>query len=144
MAVPPIAPHGIHHLAIQCHDLVGMVRFYQRVLRLPIVKRWPSEDPNISGDRAVWLGLGQSVLVLERAADAPNPQGWQSPDPGMHLLALHIFPWNRRLWAEHLSLYEVQIVHQSQWTLYLRDPEGNRVGLSHYPEVESEVQRSQW
>ena len=144
MAVPPIAPHGIHHLAIQCHDLVNMVRFYQRVLRLPIVKRWPSEDPMVPGDRAVWLGLGASVLVLERAGQQPTPEGWQSPKPGMHLLALHIFPWNRRLWREHLALYEVTIVHESQWTLYLRDPEGNRVGLSHYPETESETQRNQW
>jgi len=24
-------------------------------------------------------------------------------------------------------------VHRTRWTLYLRDPEGNRIGLSHYP-----------
>lgn len=144
MAVPPVAPHGIHHLAVQCHDLVGMVRFYERVLRLPVVRRWPSEDAEQPGDRAVWLGLGASVLVLERAQAAPQERPWRSPDAGLHLLALHIFPWARELWREHLALYDVAVLHESPWTLYVQDPEGNRVGLSHFPEEASERQRGAW
>lgn len=144
MAVPPIAPSGIHHLAIQCHDLLAMARFYQRVLRLPLVRRWPHEDPTQGGDRAVWLGLGQSVIALERASQLPTMEPWQSPAPGMFVLALQIFPWNRQLWREHLALYEVPIVHESTWTLYLRDPEGNRIGLSHFPEPEAVTQRTVW
>jgi hypothetical protein len=29
----------------------------------------------------------------------------------------------------------VEVVERSRWTLYLRDPEGNRIGLSHHPEA---------
>lgn len=162
MAIAPIAPQGIHHLAIQCHDLIGMVRFYEHVLRLPVVRRWPLDPaptasgattagatPRPSGDlgaglRAVWLGIGTAVIALERVGEAADPPPWQSPTPGLHLVALQIFPWTRQLWRDHLALYDVPILYESEWTLYLRDPEGNRVGLSHFPEPEAERQRTRW
>ena len=28
----------------------------------------------------------------------------------------------------------VGLVNRTRWTLYVRDPEGNRIGLSHYPD----------
>ncbi|MCO4760940.1 MAG: VOC family protein [Myxococcales bacterium] len=144
MAVPPVAPQGIHHLAIQCHDLITMVRFYNTVLRLPVVRRWP-RDPDLgTGDRAVWMGLGTSVIALESVDEAATPDDWQSQTPGLHLVALQIFPWGRQLWREQLALHEVTILYESQWTLYIRDPEGNRVGLSHFPDEEAQTQRSRW
>ena len=149
MAIVPIAPQGIHHLAIQCQDLTGMVRFYEHVLRLPVVRRWPIDEQRgqQAGLRAVWLGVGTGVIALERvaaSAQAHVPAEWQTPEPGLHLLALQIFPWTRQLWREHLALYEIEILYESDWTLYLRDPEGNRIGLSHFPDPEAERQRTRW
>ena len=162
MAIAPIAPQGIHHLAIQCRDLTAMVRFYEHVLRLPVVRRWPLDPPPVGtaeatersddkgerglhgGLRAVWLGIGTAVIALERVAAAPQPPEWDSPSPGLHLVALQIFPYTRQLWREHLALYDVAILYESEWTLYIRDPEGNRVGLSHFPEPEAERQRTRW
>ncbi len=134
MAVPPIAPFGVHHLAIQCKDLPAMVRFYERVLRLRIERRWPSEHPDEQGrDRSVWLRLGTSVLALEQCQAVPEPQPWQSDRAGLHLLAVEI-PWqNREVWRGHLQHCGVEVLFESPWTLYVRDPEGNRVGLSHFP-----------
>ncbi|HXX30163.1 MAG TPA: glyoxalase, partial [Myxococcaceae bacterium] len=28
----------------------------------------------------------------------------------------------------------VAVEHETRWTLYVRDPEGNRVALSHHPQ----------
>ncbi|MBM4344773.1 MAG: VOC family protein [Deltaproteobacteria bacterium] len=131
MAVPPIAPFGVHHLAIQCRDLSAMARFYERVLRLRVDRRWPAADG--LGDRSVWLRLGGSVLALEACAGNPDPPPWQDSRPGLHLLAVEIHWQNRQIWMEHLRHCGVDVVHQSPWTLYVRDPEGNRVGLSHFP-----------
>ena len=36
-------------------------------------------------------------------------------------------------WERKLAGLNVEIVHRTRWTLYLRDPEGNRLGLSHFP-----------
>ena len=134
MAVPPISPFGVHHLAIQCRDLPAMVRFYERVLRLRVERRWPSDRPDDEGgDRSVWLRTGTSVLALERCDGEASAPPWQSPAPGLHLLALEISWQNRDTWLGHLKHCGVDVVFQSAWTLYLRDPEGNRVGLSHFP-----------
>ncbi len=144
MAIAPVAPQGIHHLAVQCHDLIGMARFYERVLRLPVVRRWPNDNPEHPGDRAVWLGLGTSVIALERVDVPAAPPEWRSQAPGLHLIALQIFSWSRQLWRDHLALHEVPILYESAWTLYLRDPEGNRIGLSHFPDEEAVRQRTRW
>lgn len=134
MAVPPISPFGVHHLAIQCRDLPTMVRFYERVLRLRVERRWPSDRPeDRGGDRSVWLRLGTSVLALEGCTGEPEPPPWQSDTPGLHLLAVEIHWANREIWRAHLAHCGVEVVHESPWTIYVRDPEGNRVGLSHFP-----------
>ncbi len=134
MAVPPITPFGVHHVAVQCHDLPTMVRFYERVMRLRIERRWQSEREQDGGaDRSVWLRLGTGVLALEHCDGELDPPPWQSERPGLHLLALEI-PWqNRGVWIDHLAHCGVDVVYESAWTIYVRDPEGNRVGLSHFP-----------
>lgn len=130
MAVPPIAPFGIHHLAIQCNDLPTMARFYEKVLRCKVERRWPAEDGT---ERSVWLRSGNSVIALERCELTPDPDPWQSDEPGLHLLALEIAWQNRETWLKWLQHQEVPVVFESTWTIYLHDPEGNRVGLSHFP-----------
>ena len=144
MAISPTPPQAIHHLAIQCHDVRGMVHFYEQVLRLPVVRRWPDKNHHVARDRSVWMGVGASFIALERVDDEAEPSPWRSPTPCMHLVALQIFPWNRQLWRDHLALHDVPIVLESQWTLYVRDPEGNRVGLSHFPDEETASQRTTW
>jgi catechol 2,3-dioxygenase-like lactoylglutathione lyase family enzyme len=122
---------GYHHVAIQCADLAACERFYREVLELPVLRRWPGEG----GDRSVWLAVGEGFLALERAggaepaADAP----WRDGVPGLHLVALRIAPGERPGWEARLAARGVPVVHRTRFTLYVRDPEGNRVGLSHWP-----------
>jgi catechol 2,3-dioxygenase-like lactoylglutathione lyase family enzyme len=134
MATPPITPFGMHHIAIQCRDLVGMVRFYERVLRLRVDRRWPADAPDQpTGDRSVWLKLGTGVLALERCRAVPQPPDWQDESTGLHLLAVEISWQNRGVWLDHLEHCGIPVVFESTWTIYIRDPEGNRIGLSHFP-----------
>lgn len=127
----------IHHLAIQCVDLARCERFYADVLGLRVLRRWPREDGE-TGDRSVWLATGDDPLApfiaLERADRAPDERPWRHGAPGFHLVALRIPPSERRMWEERLSAAGVEVVHRSRWTLYVRDPEGNRIGLSHHPD----------
>jgi glyoxylase I family protein len=69
-----------------------------------------------------------------RTSDAAGT-GWREGLlPGWHLIALRIPAEDREKVASHLAAHGVEIVHRSRWTLYVRDPEGNRVGLSHHPD----------
>ena len=124
---------GFHHLAIQCADLARCEAFYRDVLGLPVMKRWQDEA---GAERSVWLAVdGQGAfLALERAGAAPTVAPWKAPDAGLHLVALRIALADRAAWEARLAAAGVAIEHRSRYTLYVRDPEGNRVGLSHHPD----------
>jgi len=129
---------AFHHLAVQCRDLEACERFYREVLGLPVLRRWPAEEAEDSpGDRSVWMAVGGSeeagFLALERVEDRPEPRPWRDGRPGLHLVALQIGPEERRAWEERLRRAGVEVVHRTRWTIYFHDPEGNRVGLTHYP-----------
>ena len=134
-----IAPRGVHHLAIVVRDLPGAERFYCGTLGLPLLRRWPSADGQ--GERSIWVDTGDgSFLALETTADAratpPEPvEASPTPDlpPGLHLIALRIAAGERGQWEDRLVQAGFPVYHRTSFTLYVRDPEGNRVGLSHHP-----------
>jgi catechol 2,3-dioxygenase-like lactoylglutathione lyase family enzyme len=125
-------PLAFHHLAVQCTDLAACERFYRDVLGLAVVRRWPRVDAQ-SGDRSVWLGVGDGFIALERADEPPSPGPWRDGKAGLHLVALQIGADERAAWERRLAARGVEVVHRTRWTLYIRDPEGNRIGLSHWP-----------
>jgi catechol 2,3-dioxygenase-like lactoylglutathione lyase family enzyme len=126
-----LRPRGIHHVAIQVRDLAAMEAFYGGVLGLGVLRRWQGED----GERSIWFDLGGAFLAIERVAGAPRPrEGFYTDDLGIHLVALAIQRGDRDSWEAHLTAAGHEIVHHTDYTLYVRDPEGNRVGLSHWPD----------
>ena len=141
MSTPALHVRGHHHLAIQVKDLPGAERFYVEVLGLPVVRRWLWEDGR-AGERSVWLSVGQpgsdehgdEFLALEACDVDRPPTPFRDPHGGLHLLALRIPASDRGSWEERLAARGIEIAHSTRWTIYLRDPEGNRIGLSHYPD----------
>ena len=128
-----IATRGVHHLAIQVRDLAASERFYCDILGLRVVRRWPAADG--AGERSIWVDTGDGVFLAleatagERHTDAPAP-----PYPaGLHLVALRIDAGDRNAWQERFARAGVAVYHHTAFTIYVRDPEGNRIGLSHYP-----------
>jgi glyoxylase I family protein len=123
---------GFHHLAIQVRDLGAAEDFYRKVLGLRVLRRWPAAPP-ATGERSVWLDAGGAdggFIALERAAADER-----APDTlGLHLVALRIARGERETWEQRLARAGVAVTHRTDFTLYLRDPEGNRIGLSHWPE----------
>jgi catechol 2,3-dioxygenase-like lactoylglutathione lyase family enzyme len=130
----PTPPSGFHHLAIQVRDLPGAERFYCGVLGLPVLRRWPWPDGR-PGERSIWAALGAdgSFLALEACEGGRDPQQFRDGRPGLHLLALRIERAEREAWEQRLAAAGAPVVHRSAYTLYVLDPEGNRVGLSHHP-----------
>jgi glyoxylase I family protein len=129
-------PRGIHHVAIQVRDLAAMESFYSDVLGLPVLRRWQGEE----GERSIWFDLGAGgFLAIERVAGPPpRTDGWNTDAAGIHLVALAIQRGERDAWEAHLRAAGATVVHRTDYTLYVRDPEGNRVGLSHWPDAETE------
>ncbi len=130
-----IATRGVHHLAIQVRDLAASERFYCDTLGLRVLRRWPAADG--AGERSIWVDTGDgSFLALElTAAERDDGAGASAPPapPGLHLVALRIEAGERAAWQDRLARAGVAIYHRTAFTIYVRDPGGNRVGLSHYP-----------
>jgi catechol 2,3-dioxygenase-like lactoylglutathione lyase family enzyme len=122
---------AFHHLAIQVHALEEVAAFYRDVLGLVEQARHRSSTGEL---RSIWLRLPEGFLALERVADPPELVPFRHPRPGMHLLAFRIHRAERSAVIQALRDRNVPIEHQTRWTVYVRDPEGNRIGLSHHPE----------
>ena len=132
-----VPPGGVHHVAIAVRDLAGCEAFYASVLGLPVLRRWPAAD-GAEGDRSVWMDLGGGAfLALERAsAGGAAPARPPVADAaGYLMIALRIARAARADWEARLAAAGVAVVDRTAYTLYIADPEGNRVGLSHWPEA---------
>ena len=133
MTPSQLAPH---HLALKVRDLEQAERFYAAVLGLPVVKRWADGEGR---PRSIWLLVGPMLLMLERSELAgrvgsePDHPPFSDDPPGWHLFALRIPAEGREAWRAHLESAGFPVLQETGYTLYVQDPEGNRVGLSHYP-----------
>jgi len=137
-----IAARGVHHLAIQVRDLAAAERFYCDVLGLRVLRRWPAAGG--AGERSIWVDTGDGAfLALEVTTAAARPPDEDAATPsypaGMHLVALRIDAGDRQAWQERFARAGVAVYHHTAFTIYVRDPEGNRVGLSHYPVAAGEA-----
>src|SRR5919198_441707 len=122
---------GFHHLAIQVRDLERAGAFYCGVIGLSEQVRHYREDGTL---RSIWVDVpGGGFIALEACAGAAAMEDFRHHSPGLHLIALRIDPAARAEIERELQRHGVPIVHRTRWTLYVRDPEGNRIGLSHHP-----------
>ncbi len=120
---------GIHHLAVRTSDLGAAERFYVDVLGLSVVERFSYPD---GSPRSVWVSLNEDAfLALEKT---PDGSARRDDDPGWHCVALRIPREDRERWRARLAEAGHPVERESDYTLYVRDPDGALLGLSHYPE----------
>jgi glyoxylase I family protein len=123
---------GFHHLAIQVRSLQATSGFYRDTLGLREIQRHHRPDGSL---RSIWLEVpGGGFLALEEVSGEPAAGDFRTDRPGLHLLALRIDRADRGAAVEALAKQGVPVVHQTRWTVYVRDPEGNRIALSHHPD----------
>lgn len=132
-------PLPLHHLAVVVRDLQRAEQFYSGLLGLPVQKRWDDAEGR---PRSVWVGLGQGAFLAIELAAAETPVR-SDLAPGFHCLALAIEPAERARFQRLLEAAGVAVEKETAFTFYVRDPDGNLVGLSHYPHaISSPEQRS--
>jgi glyoxylase I family protein len=116
----------IHHVALRVTDVERSRAFYSDLLGLRELRRF--EDAG-GGLRSVWLSAVPAVLMLETQLKGAGPEGGSGSGTG-HVLALAVHSLHE--WEERLQAAGVTIEDRTAYTLYLRDPDGHRVGLSVY------------
>ncbi|QSQ25237.1 VOC family protein [Pyxidicoccus parkwayensis] len=123
---------GFHHVAIQAKNLERVTAFYRDILGFQELTRHLRPDGSL---RSIWVGVpGGGFLAIEAAGQDPEPQPFRHERPGLLLLAFRIPKSARADVVETFARAGVPLEHETRWTVYVRDPEGNRVALSHHPE----------
>jgi catechol-2,3-dioxygenase len=110
----------LHHVALRTGDVIRLEGFYAGVLGLRVRARHDG--------RSVWLEAGGAVLMIELAGEREP----QVPEGSMELVAFAVDAREREEWRQRLARAGVGIEGETAQTLYFRDPDGRRVGLSSY------------
>jgi catechol 2,3-dioxygenase-like lactoylglutathione lyase family enzyme len=110
---------SVHHIALRVRDCEVAARFYEKAFGLRELRRVEAEG----GLRAVWLGAGAIVLMLERSLRGPG-----ASEGSGHVLIFE---------AESLEEAErrfvalgIEVKDRTASTLYVSDPDGHRAGVS--------------
>lgn len=106
----------IHHVAFRTRDLPRLEAFYVG-LGFEVVRRQP---------HGVWLAAGEAVVMLEHARDGEPEVSAKS----MELVAFACPTWSLDGTRALLERLRVAIEAETAFTLYVRDPDGRRVGFS--------------
>jgi catechol 2,3-dioxygenase-like lactoylglutathione lyase family enzyme len=122
-------PRRLHHIALGAHDVEGVAAFYRDVLGLAETARHETPEGAL---RSIWLDLGGSVLMVEHTEASAEPVDGVGKGP--FLLAVAITPQERPALEAALEAAGAPVESRSDYSSYARDPEGNRVAISHYPE----------
>ena len=111
----------IHHVALRVADCARSAEFYTGLLGLPELRRFAADG----GPRAVWVWAGDAVVMLERALKGAGEEKGSG-----HVLVLAVD--DLAAWEARLQEAGVPVDDRTAYTLYVRDPDGHRVGLSAY------------
>ncbi len=115
-------PAVIHHLAFRCEDPEAIARFYERVFGFPRLRE-------TNGN--VWLDAGGGAILMIEKRDTSEPKVAAGT---REFVAFTIAENERDAFRARLVVAGVEIEAESEFTIYFRDPEGRRVGGSHFPE----------
>lgn len=113
----------IHHLALRTDDLARLERFYEGTLGVPVLRR--------DAGRSVWLDADGTIVMLERREAAEPSVDARS----LELVCFAIARGAHDAVAARLAAAGVAIEARTAYTLYFRDPDGRRVGVSSYPDA---------
>ena len=111
----------IHHIALRARDLDETIAFYTGVLWL--------REVHAARPRSVWLALADGSVVMVEARSADEPA---IPAGSLELVAFRVSA-ERKAEIRSVALSRACFDGETEHTVYLRDPDGRRLGVSTYP-----------
>jgi glyoxylase I family protein len=123
----------VHHIAVGARDVERVTRFYRELLDLPEVARRHTDAGEL---RAVWLDAAGTLIMIEQTRE--SERRLEATGAGPFLLAFHAGADERARLERVLEAAGFPIEERTRYSSYARDPEGNRVALSHYPDPDSD------
>ena len=123
----------LHHIALGAVDVNGVAEFYRDVLGFEELDR----HDDASGElRSIWLDAGGVTLMVERTSE--RRERVEGVGAGPFLLAISVEPDERAQIEDRLSAAGAEVEERTEHSSYARDPEGNRIAISHHPREPSD------
>jgi glyoxylase I family protein len=133
----PFSILGLDHVVLRVHDMAAQERFYREAIGCALERR--REDLGL-----LHLRAGRTLIDLVDAAGPLGRQGGAAPGRGGHNMdhfCLRIEPFDAAALARHLAGHGVELGETGTRfgadgegnSLYLLDPEGNRIELKGPP-----------
>lgn len=130
----------LHHIALGVARVEEIAAFYRQIFDLEEHARHHYEDGRL---RSIWLDLGGPILMVEYSQSLAAQSGRNTalaavePDTavgeGLFLTAFSVADADERRAVERRAEAAGQSIEtRSEFSSYFRDPEGNRVAVSHY------------
>jgi len=128
-----IQPKGLDHVVLRVRDLERALRFYRDALGFPVERR-------LDEFGLVQLRVGTSLIDLIPVDSPLGRAGGDEPmagAPNMDHFALTLSAFDEEAIRAHLAGFEVEVEETRRLygaegfgpSIYLRDPDGNRVEL---------------
>lgn len=128
---PPFAPLALDHVVIRARDVAALLAFYRDVLGCALARHNPKG--------LYHLRLGATMIDLLDLDGALADKGLPPPGagPNMEHLCIRVAPFDEAAIRAHLAAHGVESEPAVQRfgaegegpSIYLRDPEGNRLEL---------------
>jgi glyoxylase I family protein len=119
----------LHHIAVGSGDVARLAEFYRDLFGLKELTRHLDAAGAL---RSIWVDLGGTILMIEHTHESPRPVAGIGAGP--FLLAFRVSPAERERLERELVSRGHTIDSRTAFTSYCRDIDGNRIGLSHYPD----------
>ena len=119
----------LHHLAVGTAEVEVLARFYRELLGLSEHARHLDAQGRL---RSIWLDLGGAVLMIERTERPPRRVDGVGSGP--FLIAFRVSRAERARLEVELEARGHAIESRTPFSSYSRDPDGNRIAISHHPE----------
>ncbi|MDZ4726442.1 MAG: VOC family protein [Leptospira sp.] len=108
----------IHHIAIGTKNVAELAEFY---LKIPNAKKMNETFQEKDGTlRSIWIHFPDWILMLEDG----EPQAPRA-------LVFGLIKTDFLIWKAFLKT--VAVIEKTNFTYYFSDPEGNKIGISTYP-----------
>jgi glyoxylase I family protein len=123
----------LHHIALGSPDVERLAAFYRDDLGLFEVSRHYSA---LGVVRSIWLELEGTILMIEAIPENASEASFCQSD--RFFWAFRVAVDERDRLERHLVGAGHPVSHRTAYSSYFRDPDGNRFGISHYPEPSAE------
>jgi catechol 2,3-dioxygenase-like lactoylglutathione lyase family enzyme len=124
---PPSTGKGIHHTALVCRDVRTTVEWYQNVAGFPVTVLFENRDLAGSTHFFFDVGNGNNLAFFDLPGVDPSP--YAEVLGGLHHIAISVEPEKWEHLRRKLDEAGVEYLHESETSIYFRDPNGARLEL---------------